>query len=55
MGVKCDIHNCDHNTGFTSTCMYGITESLIEHAKSGKPMCETLRAKVLALLDEEKK
>lgn len=38
--VSCNILSCDHNTGLDDTCMYGITKELIEHAKSGKPMCD---------------
>lgn len=47
MNISCMI-KCEHNTGF-GECMWGVNAELIEHAKSGKPMCEFLRWKVLGL------
>ncbi len=44
---KCKEISCDHNTGFTEECMYGISEELIERAKSDKPMCDILRNEVI--------
>lgn len=52
--VTCTLASCDHNTGFDNTCMYGVTKDLIESAKKGEPMCDLLRIKVLALVDEDK-
>lgn len=54
MNVKCYRIDCDNNTGFTKECMYGRIDDLINYAKSGKPMCEDLREKVLRLCKESK-
>ena len=53
MNVECCLTGCDHNTGFTKECMYGVTDELIDYVKSGKPMCEDLRDKILELCKEE--
>lgn len=53
--VWCDNYMCDHNICLCNVCTISITEEVIESARSGEPMCETLRVKVLALLDEEKR
>ena len=53
--VPCNNIMCDHNTGFTNECMWGITDDLIKCAVSGEPMCDVLRAKVLRNLREEGK
>lgn len=55
MNITCNKFSCDNNTGFDNTCMFGVTEDLIERARSGEPMCEKLRTEVLALLDDDKR
>ena len=49
MNLHCDKRGCSHNTGFEFSCMYGISEDLIRHAKSGNSMCEHLRKNILEL------
>lgn len=50
MNVKCSEISCEHNVGFSENeCMYRVDERMVEHAKSGKPMCEILRDKVLRI------
>ena len=49
MNLHCDKRGCNHNSGFEYSCMYGISEDLIRHAKSGNSMCEHLRKQILEL------
>ena len=51
-GISCNKVNCDHNTGFTHECMFGVDEDTIRVAKDrNSNMCNTLRVQVL-LSDE---
>ena len=49
MNLHCDKRGCNHNSGFEYSCMYGISEDLIRHAKGGNSMCEHLRKQILEL------
>lgn len=52
MNFPCEKTWCDNNTGLTNECMFGMSKDLVKHAKSGKPMCECLRDKVLKEIKE---
>ena len=42
----CNRYSCDH-CNIDGTCMYGLNDDLIKHAKSDKPMCDYLKTWVL--------
>lgn len=48
MNITCNKVGCDHNTGFTKECMFGVDEKLVETAKdTDNSMCEVLRTEIL--------